>query len=158
MGTGSSTETTDHSIIVRTTIASPPEQVFALLADPGRHPALDGSGMVRGVVDTAPLTEVGQTFVMDMHQPHLGDYRTENTVTDLHAGRRIAWTTAREGATPAGVRWQWDVLPVAGGTEVVHTYDWSKVTDPGVLARVSFPRVSAEQLRGTMDRLAAALS
>lgn len=40
---------------------------------------------------------------------------------------------------------------------MVHTYDWSTLTDPEVLARVSFPRVSAQQMQQTLDRLAAAV-
>jgi len=98
---------------------------------------------------------------MDMHQdrPGLGDYRTENTVTDVVPGARLAWTTARVGNPPSGIRWQWDVSPATGGgTDVTHTHDWSQVTDAAVLARVSFPRVSAEQLAATVRRLGAALS
>lgn len=156
-----STTVTDSSIVVRATLDAPPGAVFALLDDPARHPHLDGSGMVVGALDPRRLTTVGQTFVMAMHQARegLGDYRTENTVTDLVPGARIAWTTARVGNPPAGVRWEWDVAPTAGGgTEVTHTYDWSQVTDPAVLARVSFPRVSADQLAKTVRRLAAALA
>ena len=150
---------TEAAIVVRGRVDAPPEQVFALLADPTRHPVLDGSGMVRGVVDPEPLAVVGQTFVTEMYLPQNGDYRTENTVTDLIPGERIAWTTARVGNPPAGVRWQWDLSPSAeGGTAVVHTYDWSAVTDPAVLARITFPRVSADQLRATVEHLAAAFA
>jgi len=156
-----STAVTDTSIVVRSTLDAPPEAVFALLEDPARHPELDGSGMVVGAVDPRRLTAVGQSFVMDMHQDRqgLGDYRTENTLTDVVPGARLAWTTARVGNPPAGVRWQWDVTAAdGGGTDVTHTYDWSQVTDPAVLARVSFPRVSADQLAGTVRRLAAAFA
>lgn len=152
------TEQSDTAIVVRGTVAAPPAQVFALLADPARHPALDGSGMVRGAVDSEPLVVVGQSFTMDMHQPQLGDYRTVNTVLEVVPGERLAWSTARAGNPPSGLRWQWDLAPAAaGGTAVAHTYDWSGVTDPTILARVRFPRVSADQLRSTLDRLAAAL-
>ena len=38
-------------------IAAPPEAVLRVLADPARHPQLDGSGMVRGARTTAVVTE-----------------------------------------------------------------------------------------------------
>lgn len=41
---------------------------------------------------------------------------------------------------------------------MVHTYDWSQVTDPAVLARVCFPRVGGEALEASVTRLAAAAS
>lgn len=152
------TERTDTSIVVSAVLCADPERVFALLADPARHPLLDGSGMVRGAVDPRPLTAAGQTFVMDMHQPHLGDYQTVNTVLEVRPGTRVAWTTARVGNPPAGVRWQWDVSGAGPGSSlVVQTYDWSQVTDPAVLARVSFPRVSADQIAATIAHLAAAV-
>ncbi|GAA2910895.1 hypothetical protein GCM10020221_03440 [Streptomyces thioluteus] len=42
------------------TVAVPAAKVFAVLADPTTHAAIDGTGRVRESVDRAPLTEVGQ--------------------------------------------------------------------------------------------------
>ena len=36
------------AITVERTIAAPAEKIFALLADPGRHHEIDGSGTVTG--------------------------------------------------------------------------------------------------------------
>jgi uncharacterized protein YndB with AHSA1/START domain len=150
-------EQSDTMIRVEETVDVPAEQLFAVLADPRRHVQVDGSGMLQADVGTSPITGVGQVFTMAMHYPALGDYRTDNHVLEFDQGRRIVWTTAREGQPPAGVRWSWDLLPDGDGrTTVVHTYDWSRVTDPAVLARVTFPRVSADALAASVARLAAA--
>lgn len=142
------------SIVVRSTVDVPAGELFAVLADPRRHVEIDGSGMLRRGVDSRPVTAAGQVFTMEMHYPALGDYRTENHVVDFVDGRTIAWMTAREGRPPAGVRWTWELQPVDDGTTtIVHTYDWSQVSDPAVLARVSFPRVSGDAMQDTVRRL-----
>lgn len=144
-------------IVVTSTVRVPAGDLFAVLADPRRHVEIDGSGMLRPGADAQPVTGAGQVFTMEMHLPSLGDYRTENHVVDFVDGRSIAWMTAREGQPPAGVRWSWELLPADDGcTTVVHGYDWSRVTDPAVLARVSFPRVSAEAMQESVRRVAAA--
>lgn len=150
-------ERSDTRIRVRQTVDVPAPALFAVLADPRRHVQVDGSGMLQADVDTQPITGVGQVFTMAMRHPSLGDYRTDNHVLEFEAGRRIVWTTANEGRPPSGVRWSWELEPQGERrTTVVHTYDWSEVTDPAVLARVSFPRVSAEALTESVARLATA--
>lgn len=150
-------EQSQHRIAVRATVAASAADLFAVLADPRRHLEIDGSGMLRPGADSRPVTGTGQVFTMEMHYPSLGDYRTENHVVDFQPDRSIAWMTAREGQVPAGVRWSWELEPLDDGrTAVVHTYDWSQVTDPAVLARVSFPRVSGEAMLDTVRRLAQA--
>jgi uncharacterized protein YndB with AHSA1/START domain len=150
-------EQSDTRIRVEQTVDVPAGALFAVLADPRRHVQVDGSGMLQADVRTSPITGVGQVFTMAMHYPALGDYRTDNHVLEFDAGRRIVWTTAREGQPPAGVRWSWELEPQGEArTTVVHTYDWSRVVDPAVLARVTFPRVSADALTASVARLAAA--
>lgn len=147
-------EQASTSIVVRSAVDAPAGDLFAVLADPRRHVEIDGSGMLRPGVDSHKITGAGQVFTMEMHYAALGDYRTENHVVDFVAGRSIAWMTAREGQVPAGVRWSWELEPLGDHrTAVVHTYDWSQVTDPAVLARVSFPRVSGEAMQDTVQRL-----
>ncbi|GAB2928453.1 SRPBCC family protein [Rhodococcus aerolatus] len=152
-----SAERQGQAIVVRATTDVPAPALFALLADPRRHPELDGSGMVRAAPDAQPITAVGQVFTMAMHYSSLGDYRTENHVLAVQPDHLLAWTTANVGQPPAGVRWSWELgRDGAGRTTVTHTYDWSGVTDPAVLARVSFPRVPAEALVESVRRLVAA--
>lgn len=147
-------EQTPTSIVVTSTVQAPAGDLFAVLADPRRHVEIDGSGMLRPGADAQPITASGQVFTMEMHLSSLGDYRTENHVVDFVDGRSIAWMTAREGLPPAGVRWSWQLEPVDDRTTVViHGYDWSRVTDPAVLARVSFPRVGADAMQQSVQRV-----
>jgi len=80
----------------------------------------------------------------------------DNRVVEFEPDRRLTWATGRRGQPPAGVRWGWQLTPLDDAhTRIVHTYDWSRVTDPAVLARVSFPQVSPDQLQARVDRLIA---
>src|SRR6202034_4020889 len=65
--------------------------IFAVLADPRRHLELDGSGMLRGAVTTAPVTGVGDVFIMSMYFSALGDYEMNNHVVEYEPDRRIGW-------------------------------------------------------------------
>lgn len=156
------TETTAPRIVVRRTVQAPASKVFTLLSDPARHAEIDGSGTVRAAVGTTPITTVGEVFVMEMHREARAagaDYRTDNHVVRLKPDRRIAWTTALVDATPSGFFWEFELQSEDElTTEVVHTYDWSQVTDPAVLERVGFPLVSAAQMQATLDRLANAVA
>ncbi|MEO6880904.1 MAG: SRPBCC family protein [Mycobacteriaceae bacterium] len=148
-------------IVVRRTVPAPAAEVFALLSDPARHHEIDGSGMVRAAQDSTPVTAVGDVFTMHMHREARAepDYATDNHVLRFKPDRRIAWATCLPGAQPSGFYWEFELQSEDElTTEVVHTYDWSAVTDPAVLARTTFPLVSAEQMQATLDRLAAALS
>jgi uncharacterized protein YndB with AHSA1/START domain len=150
-----STRQSETSIVVEQVVPAPAERLFALLADPARHQDIDGSGMVRAAAGSEPVTATGQTFVMDMRQPGR-DYRMENHVTQFELGRLIEWMPARVGAQPVGMRWRWELAPLDDGrTLVVHTYDWSGITDPDVLARITLPRVPAEDLERSVRRLGA---
>jgi hypothetical protein len=142
-------------VTVSRTVTAPDSKIFAVLADPANHPAIDGSGMVKASVDATPIGAVGESFVMDMEQEPLGKYQTENTVCAFEVNRTIAWKVALRGQPAHGLVWAWDLTPVDGEcTEVAVSCDWSAITDEKVLARVKFPRVSPEQMRASIDRLA----
>ena len=150
---------TPTSITLEQDADSPAASLFAVLVDPRRHVELDGSGMLRSAEDATVIDHVDQVFSMAMHYPSLGDYITDNRVLEFAPDRRLVWTTGRRGQPPAGVRWGWELTPLdEAHTRVVHTYDWSQVTDPAVLARVSFPRVSPVQLQASVGRLIALAS
>ena len=58
---------TIETLQASTIIAAPAEAVFAVLADPASHPAIDGTGWVSEALDTGPLTGSGQMFRMAMY-------------------------------------------------------------------------------------------
>jgi len=146
-----------RQLTVSMTINAPIERVFAMLADPDRHPELDGSGMLRGSRTHEVLTGVGETFSMDMHHEMLGDYRTDNVVTVYERDRAIGWAPAAAGQEPFGHTFTYRLEPDGDDrTLVQQTYDWSQVTAERVLELC--PLVSKEQLTATLERLDAALA
>src|SRR6266496_477597 len=80
------------------TIAVPAARVFAMLADPATHSAIDGTGWVQEAVDRAPLTEVGQIFRIGMYHPNHpdGNYQMANKVQVFDPPRAIGWLPGTE--------------------------------------------------------------
>ena len=146
----------DETLSVTLRIGAPPEAVFAVLADPGRHAAVDGTGWVRDPIEAAPLTGVGQVFRMAMH--HGSDYETANQVDIFDPPRAIGWGTGAYDADGnlglGGWTWRYDLKPVGDGqTEVSLTYDWSQV-GPSFRERIPFPPFDPSYLQDSLEHLA----
>jgi uncharacterized protein YndB with AHSA1/START domain len=141
---------TDKLISESTTVAAPPEVVFAILADPRQHSRIDGSGSVGSVV-RAPerLTATGQTFTVRMKLFGV-PYLIRNRVVEFEPGRRIAWRHFTAN------RWRYELAPTAdGGTTVTETFDASRAdgfTD-AVVRAAKFPERNRAGIRGTLERL-----
>ena len=113
---------------VERVIAAPPEAIFALLADPRRHPEIDGSGSVRAAKDVPDHLELGSKFGMAMK---VGiSYSMVSEVIEFEPNRRIAWQTRPPsglGAKFGGGRiWRYELEPVDGGTRVRESWDISQ--------------------------------
>jgi uncharacterized protein YndB with AHSA1/START domain len=113
---------------VERVIPASPARIFALIADPSRHPDIDGSGTVRRVKTPAQTLALGSKFGMAMK---LGlPYSMESTVIEFEPDRRIAWQTRPPGRIPgrlAGGRiWRYELEPVDGGTRVRESWDISQ--------------------------------
>lgn len=142
------------------TVAAPADRVFAVLADPTIHAAIDGTGWIQECVDREPLTRVGQLFRMGMfHTGHPdGDYRVVNEVVVLDAPRAIGWMTGTETADGepdlGGWVWRYDLVPAGPSqVEVTLTYDWSKVPDSR-RGYIQFPPFGPDHLGNSLDHLA----
>jgi uncharacterized protein YndB with AHSA1/START domain len=143
------------------TFAAPAERVFAVLADPTTHAAIDGTGWVQESVTRAPLTEVGQIFRMDMHHsghPN-GDYRVVNRVEVFDAPRAIGWITGYEKDDGefefGGWLWRYDLRPLGpSATEVTLRYDWSGVPQFVRDRGIQFPPFGPEHLPNSLRHLA----
>ena len=62
-----------------------------------------------------------------------------------------------QAPSPPGWEWTWELTAQGSdATDVRLTYDWSKVADPELLKKVSFPFVSQQQLEDSLANLAAA--
>ena len=59
-------------IAVSRRIGAPASVIFPILADPGRHRELDGTGMLQGVISGSTISGVGDVFVMKMYFDELG--------------------------------------------------------------------------------------
>ncbi len=155
----------DKKQVVTGTVDAPPEQVFALLADPARHTEIDGSSMCVSC-STGPITGVGQSFVMDMYRDGLGKYQVRNEVTEFEPGKRFAWRTNLETSSPeieafrgditlGGTTWGYSLESAgAGKTKVTHTYDWSTLYDERFAAYCPF--ITVDEMTNTISALGAA--
>ena len=142
------------------TIAVPAERVFAVLADPTTHSAIDGTGWVQAAADQTPLTEVGQIFRIDMSHPNHpdGNYQMANKVVVLDPPRAIGWlpgTEKDDGQLEfGGWTWRYDLTPLGPSeTEVTLTYGWSAV--PQFIREYSqFPPFGPGHLTNSLHHLA----
>lgn len=128
-------------------IATSPEEIFALLTDPSKHPVLDGSGTVLAARPGGPAKlELGSTFGMAMKMG--ASYKILNTVVEYEENRLIAWRHFN------GHRWRWQLEPAEGGTRVTETFDWSTARVPFLIGISFFPRKNKQGIEATLDRLA----
>lgn len=151
---------TVETVSATLTIPAPAATVFAVLADPTTHAAIDGTGWVQAPVDRAPLTEVGQLFRMDMYhgaRPD-GDYTVVNRVEVLDAPHAIGWVTGQE--LPDGTQefggwlWRYDLTPTGPSeTEVTLTYDWSAVPRYIRERGIQFPPFGPDHLINSLHHL-----
>jgi uncharacterized protein YndB with AHSA1/START domain len=145
-----------QQIQVSRNIEAPVERVFPLLADPDRHPDLDGSGTLRASRTHTVLTELGDVFIMDLNTNDHGNYQTQSVVTTYVRDRALGWSPGPVDGDPFGDTFTFTLEPDGDDrTLVILTYDWSAVTDEQLLAMM--PRVSREDLTRSLDRIATAL-
>ncbi|MFG1795522.1 polyketide cyclase [Nocardia sp. NPDC049149] len=151
----------EETVSVALIVAVPAARVFAVLADPTTHSAIDGTGWVQDAVDQEPLTEVGQIFRIDMYHPNHpdGHYRMANKVLVLDAPRAIGWLPGQEKGDDdhlefGGWTWHYDLVPVGPSeTEVTLTYDWSAVPQY-IREYIQFPPFGLEHLTNSLQHLA----
>jgi uncharacterized protein YndB with AHSA1/START domain len=121
-------------------IPASPETVFALLADPARHPEIDGSGMLNEATSSDAIAAVGDVFTIKMHNDEMGEYEMMNHVVAFDPNRQIAWEPALfrasrpEDENDVGVRaghcWSYTLEPDdSGGTLVTETFDCSQAPE-----------------------------
>lgn len=141
-----------QSVSVVTDVPIP--KMFDFLSIPANHVLMDGSKQLQATATKAPVTAVGQTFLMTMENPTDGQYTVENHIVEFIPDVQISWMPARPGATPVGVRWDWqfDVGP-RGENQVTQTCDWSAVADESFLERRHPPFISHEQMKRSITKM-----
>jgi uncharacterized protein YndB with AHSA1/START domain len=141
-------------------IDAPAGEIFKLLADPDRHPEIDGSGMLRPGASNEVVNGVGDVFVMKMYHAAVGDYEMDNRVVAYEADRCIGWEPSMRNADPSNVeqtrngsRWRFDLTPDGPDATVVkETYDCSDASEQ---VRQSLDNGNAwvEGMNKTLERL-----
>jgi uncharacterized protein YndB with AHSA1/START domain len=152
---------TNESLSATLTIEAPAETVFALLADPASHAAIDGTGWLRDPLDRQPLTASGQIFRMGMYHPDHpdGNYEMANLVQVFDPPHAISW---KPGYDPGdgilrfgGWIWRYDLARLAPSeTEVRLSDDWSEVAEDVRQTGPSFPPFPADHLHNSLNHLA----
>jgi hypothetical protein len=151
-------------VAVSRRIAAPAHVVFGVLASPVRHTELDGSGMLRGAASTAPVTAVGDVFIMNMYFAQLGDYQMNNHIVEYEPDRRISWepepglghpdaSVLADGGAAWGHRWTYELTPDGpDATVVTEIYDCSRAPED---ARVGMDNgnIWREAMAKTLERL-----
>ncbi|MEI2775735.1 MAG: polyketide cyclase [Tetrasphaera sp.] len=150
----------DTKVTVERLIPASTADIFDVLSNPQRHLELDGSGFIRSDQGAQRIKAVGDVFTMNMEGDHMGgEYQTDNHVTGYAENALLAWQTAPAGTQPPGWEWVWELAAQGPDSTLVrHTYDWSKVTDKDLLAKVKFPLVTEAQLEDTLVKLDEAVS
>jgi uncharacterized protein YndB with AHSA1/START domain len=121
-------------------IDAPVAHVFALIADPNRHPEFDGSEMLRETPAQPFVSGVGDVFIMKMHNPEMGDYEMDNVVVEFEPNRRIAWEPVLRAASRpedsgdigdrAGHVWGFELAPDGpDATLATETFDCSRAPE-----------------------------
>lgn len=136
-----------RSVSATRIVHAPAARIFDLLADPSKHPLIDGSGSVRAPRPGVPeRLAPGSAFGMDMK---IGlAYRIENKVVEFEEDRLIAWRHFN------GHRWRWQLTPLADGTtEVTETFDWSTARVPLFFDLSPVPKRNLASMERSLKRL-----
>ena len=135
-------------------------EIFSILADPGRHTDIDGSGMLRGAITDSVVSRVGDVFAMKMYYEQFGDYEMDNHVVQYEAGRRIGWEPVAHGEERGaespqrnGSRWMYALTPEGpNATMVTESYDCSGSPE-AVRQAVDNGNSWMEAMAATLERL-----
>jgi hypothetical protein len=152
------------SLSATTIIHAPAEVIFAVLADPTAHPAIDGTGWIREAVETNPLTAAGQVLRMTMYHPNHpdGTYQVANRVQVFEPPNVISWEPGQDAddgsLTFGGWVWRYDLTPAGpSDCQVTLSYDWSAVPET-VRQHIGFPPFPADHLDNSLGHLGALVS
>ena len=141
-------------IEVARTIAAEPAAIFAVLRDPEGHVAIDSSGMLQSSTG-APVSAVGDAFVIHMDREALndypmGEYDVTVRIVTYEPDREIAWKI--EGQLDIGHVYGYRLEVDGTGTTLVTSYyDWSMIDEQW---KSIFPIISEGALRATLGILA----
>ena len=143
-------------VTVQRLIPAPAEAIFDLLADPGRHHEIDGSGTIVGARSAGERRlALGDSFGMDMDWGV--NYATKNVVVEFEENRRIAWQTLAPKPLSyvlTGRIWRYELEPVEGGTIVRETWDTRQEALPSrYVVRATLTDLTRRNMEKTLQRI-----
>jgi hypothetical protein len=154
-----------RSVSVQRVIAASAAEIFAVLAAPSAHWAIDGTGSLRRAARGAPPLRAGSVFITPMNRAPRGVTRVHlvqaavatlvggnmrNTVVEFDEPKRIAWRNFGRHI------WRYELEPVDGEqtrTLVRETFDYATNPAPWLLEWAGFPSHNAEAMQRTLERL-----
>jgi uncharacterized protein YndB with AHSA1/START domain len=146
-----------NTVSVERVIKAPPDKIFALLADAGKHASFDGSESVNHASQKSVPLSMGSKFGMAMRgrkESLFIPYHTTNTVIEYEPDRRIAWKTTSLGGLIGGRIWRYELSPAEGGTLVRETWDVSQDKQKAMITGGSMPKQTENGIRATLERIA----
>jgi uncharacterized protein YndB with AHSA1/START domain len=153
------TDVQGNTVSVERVINAPAAQIFALIADAGRHSSIDGSGTVDHSSEKSQPLSLGAKFGISMRgrpESLFLPYHTTNTVIEFEPDRRIAWKTTMGPLGLIGGRiWRYELSPADGGTLVRETWDVSQDRQRPMLKMGAMPKQAEDGMRATLERIAA---
>jgi uncharacterized protein YndB with AHSA1/START domain len=138
----------EKQVSVQRVIDAPAEKIFDVVADPNKHPLIDGSGTVKQSRSGPARLELGAKFGMSMRQGL--PYLARNKVVEFDEGRRIGWCHLAPFAHNV---WRYELEPAPSGTRVVETYDWSHGRLGPLLQILKVAEQNREGMERTLERL-----
>ncbi|MGW4720975.1 SRPBCC family protein [Nocardia sp. NPDC004260] len=145
------------SVSVERVIDATASEIFALLADTGRHAEFDGSGTVGGERSTSQPLTLGSSFTMSMRgrkETLFIPYRTTSTVIEFVQNRLIAWQTYGPARLTGGRIWRYELMPLEDRTLVRETWDITEEKYRFLVIGKSLPQQTEDGMRATLDRIA----
>ncbi|MEX1216911.1 MAG: SRPBCC family protein [Acidimicrobiales bacterium] len=138
-----STPKAERQVSVSRVIYAPAEAIFNVLADPAKHPIIDGSGTLVGAKGNPPRLFLGAKFGMKMSF----HATMRNKVVEFEDGKQIGWRHIGQHV------WRYELEPVDGGTKVTETFDWRPSPLPWLLERNNIPQKHPVSMEKTLERL-----
>lgn len=146
-----------NTVSVERVIKAPPDKIFALVADAGKHASIDGADSVNHASEASVPLSMGTTFGIAMRgrkETLFIPYRTTNTVIEYEPDRRIAWKTTFAGGRVGGRIWRYELETAPEGTLVRETWDVSQDKQKWMITSGSIPQRTADGMRATLERIA----
>jgi hypothetical protein len=131
---------TEASVSESRDINASAARIFSIVSDPSRHPAIDGTGMLRSADENQVISKVGDVFYMYMTHWDLGDYIMENHVVEFEQDHRIGWDPVaqvnkderwdRMPTRREPREWGWELEPLSDGqTRVTAFFEGSQLSE-----------------------------